>query len=98
MEVVRDQVFYAPGDRQFQDMIIRRIRQVRPPAKINGLPDGRRAEVVQQRLSFRRRDRHTPPKASSMDQLFIFREQRGTHDRLVCPGKTPVQYLCTRAL
>jgi hypothetical protein len=33
-----------------------------------------------------------------MDQFLIFREQGRTHDRLVCPGQTPVEYLCTRAL
>lgn len=97
-EVVRDQMFHAAGNRQFQDVVIRRIRQVGPPPEINRLPDGRRAEVVQQRLAFCRRDGDALPQAFPLDQFFIFGEQGRAHDGLVCPGQAPVQHLRARAL
>ena len=98
LDVVRDQVFHATGDRQFQHVIIRRIRQIGPPPEINRLPDGRRTEVVQQGLPFRRCDRHAPLQTFPMDQFLILGEQGRTHDRLVCPGQTPIQNFRTRAL
>ena len=97
-KVVRDQVFHTAGDRKLQDMIIPRIRQIGSPPEINGLPEGRGAEVVQQCLTFFRCDRHPPPQAFPMDQFFIFREQSCPHDRLIRPGQTPVQNLRTGSL
>lgn len=97
-KVVRDQVFHTTGDRKLQDMIIPRIRQIGSPPEINGLPEGRGAEVVQQCLTFFRCDRHPPPQAFPMDQFFIFREQSRPHDRLIRPGQTPVQNLRTGSL
>lgn len=98
LKVMRDQVFHAAGDRKLQNMIITRIRQVGPPSEINGLPDGRSAKIVQQRLTFFRCDRHSPPQAFPMDQIFILREQGCSHDRLINPGQTPVQNLRTGSL
>ena len=97
LKVVRDQVFHAASNGQFEDVIIRRIRQVGPPTKIDRLPDGGRAEVVEQCLSFRCGDGHAPPEAFPLDQLLILREQGRAHDGLVYPGKTSIQDLRTRA-
>ena len=97
-KVVRDQMFHAAGDRKLENMVIPGIRQVGPPPEINGLPEGRGAEVVQQCLTFFRCDRHPPPQAFPMDQFFLFREQSGPHDRLIRPGQTPVQNLRTGSL
>ena len=97
-KVVRDQMFHAAGDRKLENMVIPGIRQVGPPPEINGLPEGRGAEVVQQCLTFFRCDRHPPPQAFPMDQFFLFREQSCSHDRLIRPGQTPVQNLRTGSL
>ena len=97
-KVVRDPMFQAAGDRKLQNMVIPGIRQVGPPPEINGLPEGRGAEVVQQCLAFFRCDRHPPPQAFPMDQFFLFREQGCPHDRLIRPGQTPVQNLRTGSL
>ncbi len=97
LEVVRDQVFHTAGNGQFEDVIIRRIGQVWPPPEVNRLPDGGRAEVVEQGLSFRCGHRHAPPEAFPLDQFFILRKQSGPHDGLVRPGKTPIQDLRTCA-
>src|SRR5665213_3070874 len=59
--VVGNQMFHATGYRQFQNVVVIRIRQVWPPAEINRLPNRRRAEIVQYRFPFRRCPRHAPP-------------------------------------
>ena len=95
--VVGDQMFHATGNGQFQNVVIIRVRQIRPPTEENRLPGRRRAEIVEQGFALEYRHGHIPPQAFPTHNFLVFGKQGFTHEGLVIPCQTAIQHFRARA-